>query len=59
MSKFSDTVRQRMERYDAAMQPVYAAIDRAIREVGDPEAVREGVNGHLDWWDDEVGVHDS
>lgn len=43
------------ERFDKAVWPVLAAIDGAVRSgCVDLEAIREVIDGHLEWWADEL-----
>lgn len=45
-----------MRFYDDAMQPVYDALDGAVRAIRDIESIEEGVERHLQWWADELAV---
>jgi uncharacterized protein YukE len=52
VSSYPDAI----QTYDRAMQPVYEALDTAMRVLGDTETVADGVERHLEWWADELAA---
>ncbi len=48
------TLSDRMQKFDAAMQPIRNAIDTAVRAGLQPDEIQEDAERHLRWWEDEL-----